>query len=320
MRRINTDDLLGFEQKRIFSDSSGFRFQTCHPAFGSFSAHNAILPNVFTLDVKWDVNETLLMDDPENSEKIDINFMLNGGMRADFESLNDVYDIRKGSHNLKFTPDSKNTHVINKDQSLQMLHLSLDPTFFIELIGCDDAWSEQFIKRIEAKENFMAADYFPEITPNMVNLIHAIQSRIDEGNGSRLRLHALVFDLLALQIEQFKSIHSPIKHKEGVSAADAEKLHHAKRYVEQHFLEDLTLDSICRQSLLNEFKLKKGFKLLFNTSVIHYVRQLRMEHARCLLRDNHRAVDEVASVLGYQYAQHFSAAFKKHFGISPSLL
>ncbi|HEY5823136.1 MAG TPA: AraC family transcriptional regulator, partial [Cyclobacteriaceae bacterium] len=254
----------------------------------------------------------------ENSDKIDINFLLNGGMRADFESLGEVYDIRKGSHNMKFTPDSRNTHFIDKDQSLQMFHLSLDHQFFIELIGCEDAWSEQFIRRIESKENFMAADHFPDITPTMLNLIQGIQSRIDEGNCNRLKLHSMVFDLLALQVDQIKSLNTPAKKNDLVSAADTEKLYHAKRYVERHFLEDLTLDSICRQSLLNEFKLKKGFKLLFNTSVIHYVRQLRMEYARCLLRDNHQAVDEVASVLGYQYAQHFSVAFKKHFGISPS--
>ncbi|HEY5824167.1 MAG TPA: hypothetical protein VIT44_07380, partial [Cyclobacteriaceae bacterium] len=63
MRRINTNDLLGFEIDKVFSDPQGVRVHTQHPEFGSFYAQNTFLPNVFTLDVKWDVHEHLAMHD-----------------------------------------------------------------------------------------------------------------------------------------------------------------------------------------------------------------------------------------------------------------
>lgn len=70
--------------------------------------------------------------------------------------------------------------------------------------------------------------------------------------------------------------------------------------------------------MLNEFKLKKGFKLLFGKSVFGYIKGLRMEHATRLLKDNKYGVEEVAYLLGYEHGQHFSTAYKKHTGVSPS--
>lgn len=84
-------------------------------------------------------------------------------------------------------------------------------------------------------------------------------------------------------------------------------------------MEDLTLTGLCRVGMLNEFKLKKGFKALFGTSVIQYAKTLRMQYAQNLLRDHNRSVEEVSCLLGYQYPNHFSTAYRKHFGVAPSM-
>ncbi len=108
----------------------------------------------------------------------------------------------------------------------------------------------------------------------------------------------------------------PIKH--DIRLDDLEKLHQAKRFIEQHFLEDMTLALLCREVALNEFKLKRGFRLLFGTSAIQYVRQLRMEYAQTLLRSSSALIEEVSTRVGYRYPNHFSTAYKKHFGMLPS--
>jgi AraC-like DNA-binding protein len=43
-----------------------------------------------------------------------------------------------------------------------------------------------------------------------------------------------------------------------------------------------------------------------------------MEYAMRLIREDQKFVTEAARILGYKNPHHFSAAFKKKFGICPS--
>ena len=42
-----------------------------------------------------------------------------------------------------------------------------------------------------------------------------------------------------------------------------------------------------------------------------------MERAKSLLQDGH-TVSETAEAIGFDYPQHFTRVFKKHFGVAPS--
>jgi len=68
---------------------------------------------------------------------------------------------------------------------------------------------------------------------------------------------------------------------------------------------------------LNDFKLKRGFREVYQTTVFGYVRMLRMEKALSLLEAGEMNVGEVASATGYSNFGHFSEAFRKRFGVSP---
>jgi AraC-like DNA-binding protein len=51
------------------------------------------------------------------------------------------------------------------------------------------------------------------------------------------------------------------------------------------------------------------------------VNQLRLQKAReLLLKDNHSSVQEIALQVGFNSSSYFSAAFRKHYGITPSLM
>lgn len=70
----------------------------------------------------------------------------------------------------------------------------------------------------------------------------------------------------------------------------------------------------------NETTLKKNFKLVYGTTVFGYLTARRMELAKTLLQTKELKVAAVAHEVGYKYASHFSAAFRKHFGILPNKL
>ena len=82
-----------------------------------------------------------------------------------------------------------------------------------------------------------------------------------------------------------------------------------------------SLGSLAKQVGTNEFTLKKGFKSLSGTIVFGYLLEKQMMQARSmLLEEKDKTITEVSEQCGYQYASHFTTAFKRRYGILPSEL
>jgi AraC-like DNA-binding protein len=99
---------------------------------------------------------------------------------------------------------------------------------------------------------------------------------------------------------------------------DREKLVAARDFVNSHLTDPPVLGELARQVGLNEYKLKRGFKELFGTTVFAYLTAERLELARRMLLDTDKSAAEIAAELGYATPQHFHAAFKKRFAVSPN--
>ena len=67
----------------------------------------------------------------------------------------------------------------------------------------------------------------------------------------------------------------------------------------------------------NQFKLKKLFHHFFNNTPYGLLLEIRMNNAYQLLESTHCQVNIAADLVGYNHASNFTAAFIKHFGISP---
>lgn len=105
-----------------------------------------------------------------------------------------------------------------------------------------------------------------------------------------------------------------------VSHTDRQRLVRAR----DRLLEDLgkapSLSELARESGLSQPKLTRGFRQLFANSVYGMFQQTRMIQARSRLMSGNESVMRIASDLGYANASHFATAFRKQFGINPSML
>ena len=81
-----------------------------------------------------------------------------------------------------------------------------------------------------------------------------------------------------------------------------------------------TLAQLSRMVGLNEFKLKQGFRFVFNTTAFALLNMDRMEEAERLLREGHLNVAQVGYKVGYASNAAFSRAFRKCFGYPPSAI
>lgn len=95
------------------------------------------------------------------------------------------------------------------------------------------------------------------------------------------------------------------------------------RKVHQYIMENLhqslpPLATIARQFNLNEFKLKKGFKEVFNTTIFKLHLEKRLEMSKITIENTPTSLKVVAKNYGFRNYSHFSKAFKSKYGKKPS--
>lgn len=142
-------------------------------------------------------------------------------------------------------------------------------------------------------------------------MLHAIAAK----KITNLELEYTVLQLLIRTFQSFLS--HPINQTE-FSNSDREKIRHAQTIIIENMMNPPTLMELSRLIGLNDFKLKKGFKEMFGTTVFGYLREKRLEKASYLLQNGSMNVTEVANSVGYSNPSHFAEAFKGKYGINPS--
>ena len=123
-------------------------------------------------------------------------------------------------------------------------------------------------------------------------------------------------EMLAYELDEFSCDQK--ENTTPLNIIEMVRLDEARKIVEYEFVDPPTLFELARRVGLNDFKLKRGFREAFGTTVFEYIRKLRMDKARELLEQGRLTVTEVALATGYSHFGHFSSAFKKSFGILPS--
>ncbi|GAB3992701.1 AraC family transcriptional regulator [Spirosoma daeguense] len=315
---FNTVDIFEFDvqscsPKSMFG-SAGAPY-LYHPSAGAISLKAFNFSHFQVVDMEWETTNDIELRDVVPSDAISINFMLEGTIDSRFRGLEYDLNMRARTHNLIHAPEAGHINYMKGGQRMTNLLLGIDKAFFASAIGADDSWSERILSDLEHGRPFSGMRGTPTITPQMLYLIDDIRHSKATGPMRNLLIQSRVLELIALQIEQFRN---PTGISEQIPPNEIEKLLQLRAYLDANFLTEHSLAQLSRYCLLNEFKVKKGFKLLFDTTVFNYLRKLRMDHAGQLLRNSALSVDEVADRLGYEHAQHFSIAFKKYTGLTPS--
>lgn len=96
-----------------------------------------------------------------------------------------------------------------------------------------------------------------------------------------------------------------------------QNLQNVKEYLDRHYMEKLQLDRLAEQFYINKFYLTRIFKEQFGVSINSYLLQIRITHAKQLLRFTDRTIEAIGRECGIEDANYFSRTFKKVEGISP---
>ena len=106
--------------------------------------------------------------------------------------------------------------------------------------------------------------------------------------------------------------------EESENSQTALVMAHVRRYLEDNYMFDLSLDSVGEILHISPAYLSAQFKKYQKMNFLDCLTELRINAAKELLADPFRSSAEVASMVGYEDASYFARAFKKRTGMTPT--
>jgi AraC-like DNA-binding protein len=186
---------------------------------------------------------------------------------------------------------------------------------FLEDLGVDFKAMEIFLTKVRHEQPAELSPYPHACPSEMKDAVRAILHNKYSPAG-KVFLHkwkAGEILLSALEAIGRTEILLPLPLREY----DIKKLHRARAVIEEHFPEWPGPKLICRETQLNQLKLKIGFKHLFHQTPYEFFQELKLREAKRLLLEGKESITSIAYLAGYKHASSFSRSFKDMFGYSP---
>ncbi|WP_414551055.1 helix-turn-helix transcriptional regulator [Anabaena sp. CCY 0017] len=202
-------------------------------------------------------------------------------------------------------------------ERLTLVNVEISPEVLDPFLQEDGQYSSD-IQKLLFKGEDCKTSFYPKVTPTMRSLAQQMWNPPYRGTAKRMYLQGKVFELVAMHLDLIAAEQQPIYELPGFKADTIARIHHAKEILTTQLEYPPSLCELAQQVGVSVRTLQRGFSALFNTTVMGYLTQQRLENAQRLLRQGDHKVVEVANLVGYGHLGNFAAAFKRQYGITPS--
>jgi len=226
-------------------------------------------------------------------------------------------------YHLTVDANDSNMFIMNKENSLSSMPNGLSKKLcfiikkeFIEKNVNDNKIKDRIFSSLE-KENCQDIVFKRKINDYLNLIVQDLHKlNFDEGLNN-IYLQSKVLELFFLELNTIADKKISTKRVLKLDDDDIAAIKRAKDILLQNIQNPPGVVELARMVAINDFKLKKGFKEVFNTTPYNLLLDHRMEMATKLLKGGDMNVNEISDHLGYKYTQSFSKAYTKKYGISP---
>ncbi len=250
----------------------------------------------------------------DDTDYVRLHFGLQGSYEFSCTQLNSRFDL-SGHHNNIIYSNGLDLEVYNKSVRIETFGVNFSRAAFIEIGQHGNDLLQRFTEKVITQKNDILAKQWKTNTFKIQQVIQEIIQCTYQNELKDLFLLSKSIELLVLQADLYAQNDS----KQFVKTEkDRKKLIASKDLLNSRIENPPTIIELAKLVGINEYKLKKGFKELFGTTVFGYIHNCRMSLAKKLLLGTDKTAKEIAYETGYSSPQHFSNAFKKQFGVTPN--
>ena len=158
------------------------------------------------------------------------------------------------------------------------------------------------------------SDYDPELLKSLNGIIRDIYILYSNfSDVTEVYIYIKVLTILA-RIKEYQL--SMIEYEDGSMYAD--KFRFIFKYIEQNYMNDITLENLAKLVGYSTFHFSRIFKKYSNTTFINYLNRQRVRAAELLLLESGSSITDIAMKVGFASLTTFNRVFKNINGCTPS--
>jgi AraC-like DNA-binding protein len=160
--------------------------------------------------------------------------------------------------------------------------------------------------------------HFGTLNLKMADLIRGLKKIKGTGMLRILRIEAKVYEILSLHIQQHNTLLEGVPLPTSLSKDELIMVRKFGNKIIKNPAKGYTLEDLSLNSGLTQAKLQDGFKFLYNRTVTEYIRHIRLESSRDLLKNTDLNISQIVYSIGFSSRSYFSKIFREKYGITPN--
>ena len=248
---------------------------------------------------------------------LDLFLCLSGRVDWTMEGCHEQFKTRRGQCELTIAEQSHGLSTYSADEPLVMVSIMLGSellrAYFNDPLAYPD--NDEFMKRQEDGKEIIYGKF--RIPGYIQQTLQQLMRSPCVRRSDKLRFQGKILEIIAFQMEQLEKPGLAISASRETSD-DGNMVARAKSILKSRIQSPPSLKHLAHFLGTNETKLKKLFIDQCGTTAYGYLTTCRMNRACELLEDSSLTMSYIGDELGYSARTHFSRAFSRYYGISPS--
>jgi len=207
---------------------------------------------------------------------------------------------------------------LEKGINLKMILIVVDPLPHMQDENHLNRKLHQLFLKGYAEGNFA---YVGSYNLRIAEKIQQLGSIPEKGIAKRFMIKGLVHMILALEIQQHRDDMGKnlANRASSLTGKEMESIRELSLFVNNYSEKPLSISYLCKKGGLSPSKLQEGFKLMHDTTVTNYIREVRIKKAEDLIKNTDLNISEVVYSIGLISRSYFSKIFKAKYNCSPKL-
>ncbi len=241
------------------------------------------------------------------------------------ECYNQIHQLSKDVNTAKHPADGAEENSVEEALPLWDSSYIKEAThqLLAYISSCEEIKAFNLVDRLFSHSGTAPIDYFQDL---FMRLLFAVEQHITYYNLQLSEIWGSQMIKNAQKLQSVDEIGTALKDCITQIIASLEKsrtsfsyklVDQIKRYIEDHYKDDISLYSASEIVHLSPSYISKIFKKSTGYNFVEYLTSVRINKAKELLANTSIKVYEVAEVVGYKSTKHFSMVFKGQVGVTP---
>lgn len=216
--------------------------------------------------------------------------------------------------------ERKNGHVIEFTKNIlhEVISVEIDRKTINQKESCEIAkWTSPLQKVLKDEKGVNQFYHVGNCGIFFKDVLDDVNDYKDFVLARKFNLQCITMQMFLNQITQFDDDKRNSNDQKVLRISELKTIENLAGFIENNITGDLSIKNLSRQSGLNPNKLQSGFKYLFSNSINQFIINIRLDHAKDLLKNKEYNIGNVTAEIGLESNSYFAKIFKKKFGITP---